>query len=105
MKPDPTILEGFGTPTCKSCATFQTSAAKLLEQGRRYSSSPIEVLSLKPGPDTPAGLPTVEAKLHQFPAAIVDSAGKEVSRVKEKQLLKTFALEWKGGRWLIAGIA
>ena len=104
-KADPELIDVNSESDCKSCASLSDTARELQQKKHRYAAKPVTVRSLKSMAGAPPGQQFVQANLLQHRVNIVDAAGGVVSTDKRATLLRTVALIWEGGRWLIYDIA
>jgi hypothetical protein len=103
--PDPDLIEANSESDCKSCRSLRDTAKELQAKKQRYAAKPVTVRSVKTVGGAPPGQQFVEADLLQHRVDVVDAAGKVVSTDKRATLLRTVALIWEGGRWLVYGVA
>ena len=101
---DPSLIEDLSDKDCESCASLAGTAKKLRQDGHHYASSPITVTSTE-ALTGDGNKQNVAASIKQHAVDVVDSSGAVVSSDKEAKLERTFLLYWKGGTWVVGGIA
>ena len=98
MKPDPTLLDGLSTETCKTCDAFRATADDLQTHGERYASTPLTIKGTTVYAFIP-GKKHIAVHLTANGAKIVDEAGVTVENVASEGP-QTFVLSLKyDGHW------
>ncbi|WP_377645644.1 hypothetical protein [Oryzobacter terrae] len=102
--PDPRLLDGHGTASCRTCANLQKTAEQLLSDGQRYESVPIRVDGIQRFSGE-GDKWVFDLTLTEPAAKIVDESGATVNSYKSRQLTRAIAVVWQGDRWLVDGIS
>jgi hypothetical protein len=98
MKPDPELLDGLYSKSCKTCLAYRDTAAYLHEQEQRYESSPLTLKSVSAMSFQPKKV-EIAAHVIAEAASIVDRSGKTVESVPSEGK-QTFVLTLRfDGRW------
>lgn len=102
--PDASLIDALSDPDCKSCASLAGTASDLESKGHRYRDDPITVVSV----ESLVGdgeRQNVVATIKQHEMDVIDRSGNVVDSDSADDLQRTFLLYWKGGQWLVGGIA
>ena len=102
---DPEPIKSNSDSGCKSCASLSGTAAELRTKHQRYAADPVTVRSAKAVAGAPTGQTFVQVDLRQNRVNIVDAKDKVVSTDKRDSFLRTVAVIWEDGRWLIYDVA
>ena len=102
--PNARLIENLSDPDCASCTSLAKTASDLEGKGHRYREQPISVVSVEALVGD-GNRQNVAATIKQHAVEVVDAKGRVVSSDAADDLERTFLLYWKGGRWLVGGIA
>lgn len=98
-KPEPGAIAAVSSTDCKFCATTESLASYLGENGQHYTEKPVTVEDVGAISGAPAGQQYLVATLIQNASTVVDAQGKVTKRDARKRLPRNVALKWINGEW------
>lgn len=99
VTPQTGLIRDLGLPDCLACASFEKTAAELVEKGQRYERRPSTVISATASSQGRGQ--RVHAVIQQHQVNIVNASGAIISTDSAKRFSGDVLLIWKGNRWWI----
>ncbi len=103
--PQAGLIAPLSDANCKTCATFEGNSQSYVDLHRRHTMEPVQLVEVSLARDTPPNATrTVDVLFRQRPSQIVESDGRVVETLKERQILFAVDLVWRDGSWLASSI-
>lgn len=103
-KPDPSVLQGLATASCKSCANFAATASRLQAKRQRYEGAAVSLGPSVVLPESTTTVVSVQAALIQEARRVLGADGSSMRSVSRKPSLTTIQVRWSPEGWQIAGM-
>lgn len=102
---DPTLLQPFGTASCKSCTNYVAVASAMSQRRQRLDGDLSQVVASAWLPNSTANLVVVDVSAVQLASRVVDQTGQPVRTYRREPTELQFRVAWAPpGRWGIASV-
>lgn len=101
---DPTLLQPFGTASCKTCSNFIETATAMRSSRQRYAADATQVLSSAWLPNSQPNDVRVSVVTMARAVTILDLDGRVVERVPADRGAFLFRLVWQRAGWVVTSI-
>jgi hypothetical protein len=97
-------FSALSSPSCKSCAGLEATAADLVKKGQHYDGSPVTIVSVNHLGEGIPGHPEILVRFTQENRKVIDKAGNVVLTDQRKQGKFVATLGWSSRGWSVATV-
>jgi hypothetical protein len=98
------LLAPLSLPSCKTCSTFESTAASMVPKHQRMLGDTVRIDSADPGAAESNGDQTVVVTGAQLKTSVVDSNGKKVRDIPGDRLRLLAMTRWAASGWRVSEI-
>jgi hypothetical protein len=103
-KPTSGVISALSSPSCKSCAALEATAADLVKRKQHYDGAPVTIVSVGGLGETSPGHPEVLVEFIQEERNVIDASGHVALTDKRQQGKFVVTLGWSGQGWSVVTV-
>jgi hypothetical protein len=103
-KPRAGLLAPLSLPSCKTCSTFESTAANMAQKHERMLGDTVRIDSVDAGATESNGDQTVVVTGAQLKTSVVDSNGKKARDIPADRLRLLATTRWTASGWRVSEI-